>query len=135
YQFCSAQGIQQMQASAVRKNSPIDWSPHRAIFRHTKLGFRERLLGTIADDRNLHHAALKPVLLQYVGATEDKLSGIAQREAQAFGELLTKDLTRIMTGAPPDLLSLIANPHFRLFMELEAEMRAEGISDSLNAAY
>src|SRR5690606_7662006 len=36
---------------------------------------------------------------------------------------------------PPDLLSLIANPHFRLFMELEAEMRAEGISDSLNAAY
>jgi hypothetical protein len=135
YQFCPAQGVQQLQASAVRKGLPIDWSPQRAIFRHTKLGFSERLRGTIADDRNLHHAALKPVLLQYVGATEDRLSGIARREAQTYGELLTKDLAQMMIGTTPDLLSLIARPYFRLFTELETEMRADGIGDSLNAAY
>jgi hypothetical protein len=135
YQFCPAQGIQQLQASAVRKGFAIDWSPQRAIFRNTKLGFREQLRGTTADDRNLHHAALMPVLLQYVGATEVKLDGIARREAQTYGELLTKDLAQMMTGTTPDLLSLIAKPHFRLFMELEMEMRVEGIGDSLNAAY
>src|SRR3989338_1284645 len=54
YQFCPAQGIRQSQATAVRRGLPIDWSPHKAIFHHTKLGFRERLSATIAPDRNLH---------------------------------------------------------------------------------
>ena len=135
YQFCPVQGIQQLQASLVRKGLPIDWSPHRTIFHDTTFNFRERLRGLIAPNRNLHHAALKPVLLQYQGATDTKLDGIAQREAQTYGELLTKDLAQMLTNATPDILSLIAKEHFRLFMELEMEMRADGVTDSLTAAF
>jgi hypothetical protein len=136
YQFCPVQGVRQLQASAVRKGAPIDWSPHRTIFHDSKLGFRERLSATITPDRKSHHAAFKAVLLQFQNATDEKLNGIAKREAQAYGELLTKDIaSQIVTGTTPDLLSLISSEHFRLWMELEMEMPAEGVSDSLVEAY
>jgi hypothetical protein len=136
YQFCPAQGIRQLQAFAVRKGLPIDWSANRVVFHHGLFGFREKLSATIIPDRALHHAEFKKVLLQFQNATDAKLNGIANREAQAYGELLTKDLAaRMVTGTTPDLLSLIASPHFRLWMELEMEMRADGVADSLMEAY
>jgi hypothetical protein len=136
YQFCPAQGIQQLQALAIQKGLPIDWSVHRVVFRNTRLGFREKLSATIIPDRKSHHSMFKQVLLQFQNAPDAKLDGIAKREAQAYGKLLTKDLaTMILTGTTPDALSLIASTHFRLFMELEMEMRADGIGDSLIDAY
>lgn len=136
YQFCPAQGIRQLQAFAVRKGLPIDWSAHRVVFHNRRIGFREKLSVATIPDRALHHAIFKQVLLQFQNAADEKLDGIAKREAQAYGELLTKDLaTRMVTGTTPDLLSLIDSPYFRLFMELEREMRADGVIDSLMEAY
>ena len=136
FQFCPAQGIRQLQAFAVRKGLPIDWSANKVVFHDSRFGFREKLSATIIPDRALHHAKFKQVLLQFQNAADAKLDGIAKREAQAYGELLIKDLAaRMVTGTAPDLLSLIASPHFRLWMELEMEMRADGITDSLMEAY
>ena len=135
YRFAPSMGVPQMQALAVRKGKPLDWSSHKVVYSDQRFGFEEILRFTDRPDRDAHDAMLKQVLMRWQRFPQTKLNTIAKQEAQTYGRLLTEDFAKIMTGGSLDFAALIASPFFRLFTELENDARQDGVKDSMTDAY
>ena len=134
YRFMPSTGVPQMQACAVRKGKPLDWSPHKVIY-HSRIDFGHMLRFIERPDRDSHDALLKDVLMYWQSLPQARWNTIATREAQTYGRLLTEEFTKIMKGDSLDLPVLLASPFFRLFMELERDARKDGVKDSIADAY
>ena len=134
YRFTPPMGVPQMQACALRKGKPVDWSPHKVVC-HRRIDFGHMLRFTERPDRDSHDALLKQVLMYWQSLPQARLNTVAEREAQTYARLLTEEFAKIMKGGSLDPPALIASPFFRLFMELERDAREDGVKDSITDAY
>lgn len=134
YRFAPSMGVPQMQASAVRKGKPLDWSAQKVVY-YDIISFEDILCFTERPGRDSHDALLKQVLMYWQSLPQANLDMIAKREAQTYVRVLTEEFAKIMKGGVQDSLALAASPFYRLFMELERDAMEDGVKDPITDAY